>query len=335
MNQRPSGPGTGMKLGVSHQRPEQLMDGYLSYLRQMGVKSLEVRLPAAECSPDHLVEIRQLIEDAGFSLFEIMMADGYNLQEAATGRPGRDAEIERFKAFVRDLGRAGIGTTTYAWHTGGAYETGKTVTRSAHARLFELDEAQSLPDTYERPYSDDEMWDAYEHFIREVLPIAEDAGVRLQLHPNDPPVTHMGVARIFRSTAAYTRAMEISGHSPYSGILFCVGCWAEMVGPDGARESIADAIREFGSQGHIFQVHFRNVSSALPSFHETFPDDGYLDMYRIMKALGEVGFDGMVVPDHVPETDGAEGGPRAGEAFIFGYIRALMQVVDLELRGER
>jgi len=88
------------------------------------------------------------------------------------------------------------------------------------------------------------------------------------------------------------------------------------------------AINEFGSRGHIYQVHFRNVSSNLPNFMETFPDNGYLNMYRVMRALGEVNFNGMVVPDHVPLCENSEAGPETGEAYIFGYIRALIQAVD-------
>jgi mannonate dehydratase len=139
------------------------------------------------------------------------------------------------------------------------------------------------------------------------------------------------VARIFRSLQAFRRAMEISNHSPYSGLLFCVGSWAEMLGAGGKGEDVIAAIREFAGSGHIFQVHFRNISSNLPDFHETFPDNGMLDMYRVMKALGESGFNGMVVPDHVPRCGGSEGGPKAAEAFIFGYIRALIQAVSSEL----
>ena len=104
-----------------------------------------------------------------------------------------------------------------------------------------------------------------------------------------------------------------------------------MPGPDGKGEDIVQAIHEFGSKGHIFQVHFRNVSAPLPVFHETFPDNGYLNLYRVMKALGEVNFNGMVVPDHVPRFVAGEGGEKAGEAFIFGYIKALIQSVDTEL----
>ncbi len=92
-----------------------------------------------------------------------------------------------------------------------------------------------------------------------------------------------------------------------------------MAGPEGQSEDIAAAIREFGASGHIHQVHFHNTSALLPRFHETFPDNGYVDLVAIMRALAEVGFDGVVVPDHVP------GGGWVEEAYAFGYIRALIQ----------
>ena len=160
--------------------------------------------------------------------------------------------------------------------------------------------------------------------------MAEEAGVRLQLHPNDPPVTHQGVARIFRSTAAFERAMDLAGHSAHSGVLFCTGTWAQMAGKDGGGEDVAAAIRSLAAHGHIYQVHFRNVSATLPHFYETFPEDGRLNMYTIMRTLAEVGFDGMVVPDHVPTPENSEAGDNAGEAFVFGYIRALVQAAHTE-----
>ena len=316
-----------MKLGVSHQRPERLTPEHLAYLRQMGVECVEVRTRSEHSSYEDLVSIRDKVEKAGLKIFEIMLSDRYNFRRIALGLPGHDEDMAFFKSFIRDLARAGIDHTTYAWYTGGAYATGRTTTRGCRTRLFQLEEALKRPNAYDREYSDEEVWDNYEGFIREALPVAEDAGVRLQLHPNDPPVTHQGVARIFRSTEAFKRAMEISCHSAYSGILFCVGTWAEMFGPDGKGEDIVGAIREFGSRGHICQVHFRNVSSPMPDFHETFPDNGYLNMYEIMKALGEVDFDGMVVPDHVPVHEGSGAGPRIGEAFTFGHMLALMQAV--------
>jgi mannonate dehydratase len=321
----------GLKVGVSHQSPAMLNPAHLAYLKQMGVEYLEIRLPHADYSLDRLREIRRTVEAAGLKVFEVMLADMYTSPKFSLNLPGRDEEIAKFQAFLRDLGRAGIDTTTYAWTTGGIYETGKTTTRGCQTRLFELAEAKKQPRAYDREYGDDELWANYEYFMKRVLPVAEESRVRLQLHPNDPPVTHAGVARIFRSREGFRRAMEISKHSPYSGLLFCVGSWAEMFGPDGKGENVADVIREFGGRGHIFQVHFRNISSNMPNFSEIFPDNGYLNMYRIMKTLGEVNFNGMVVPDHVPHCDGSEGGPKSGEAYIFGYIRALIQAVETEL----
>jgi len=325
----------GLKLGVSHQRPEMLTDDHLRYLRQMGVEYLEVRLPGAHSGYENLARIRDRVEGAGLRLFEIMLSDKYNSAEISLGLAGRDKEIAFFQDFLKDLGRVGIDATTYAWHTGGVYRTGTTTTRGCSTRLFELEEARKRPNERDREYSEEEMWANYEYFVRRVLPVAEGCGVRLQLHPNDPPVTHLGVARLFSNRRAFRRALEIANHSPYSGFLFCVGCWAQMSGPDGKGEDVIGAIHEFGSKGHIFQVHFRNVSSPLPSFHETFPDNGYLNMYAVMKALGEVNFNGMLVPDHVPRCGEGAAEARAGEAFIFGYIRGAIQTVETELGRRR
>ncbi len=323
---------SGMKLGVSHQTPDMLTDMHLNYLKQMDVEYLEIRVPQAEIPYIDMVEYKKKVEDAGLKVFELMMPAAYRPKGFLLGTSERDKDIKLFQNFIKDLGKAGIDTTTYGWlTTGKAYQTGRTVTRGARVRHFELDKAKMLPNAYEREYSDEEMWDNFEYFIKRMLPVAEDAGVRLQLHPNDPPVTNQGVARIFRSTEAFKRAMEISNHSPYSGILFCVGTWAEMYGPDGEGEDIIKAIQELGTQGHIFQVHLRNVSSPLPNFYETFPDAGYVNLYKVAKALGEVRFNGIVVPDHVPSTFDSEAGPKAAEAYTFGYIRAMIQAVNTEL----
>ena len=321
-----------LQLGVSHQTPATLTPPRMRFLRQMGVDNVEVRIPSSASGYDDICRVRDTVEGGGLGLHEIMLADRYSCRPIALGLPDSASEIDLFKRFIGDLGRAGVGTMTYAWHTGGAYTTGRSETRGCSTRLFQLAEAQALPDAYDRRYSHDELWDNYAAFIDQILPVAEDNGVRLQLHPNDPPVDHQGVPRLFSSRVAFRRAMEIADHSPHSGILFCVGCFAEMFGPEGAGEDVAAAIYEFGSRGHIFQVHFRNISSPMPDFHETFPDNGYLDMYRIMTALAEVGYHGMVVPDHVPQVGSDAANREAGEAYILGYIRALIQAVTADRR---
>ena len=130
--------------------------------------------------------------------------------------------------------------------------------------------------------------------------------------------------RIFKSTAAFRRAMEISNQSANSGILFCVGTWAEMAGPTGRGEDINLALREFGTVGQIHQVHMRNITPQLPNFIKTFPDAGYLNVHAIMDVLIEFGFDGMIVPDHVSE----EGDGTIHEAFTLDYLRALIQYAE-------
>ena len=133
--------GKGLKLGISHQRPDELHAKHINYLKQMGVEYLEIRIPSEQSSLKNIIDIRDKVEKAGLKVFEIMLADKYNFKEAALGLPGKDEEILFFQNFIRDLGKAGIDTTTYAWQTGGVYKTGTTMTRGCSTRLFELESA--------------------------------------------------------------------------------------------------------------------------------------------------------------------------------------------------
>ena len=157
-----------------------------------------------------------------------------------------------------------------------------------------------------------------------VLPVAEQAGVQLALHPDDPPLAKMnGVAKLFTNYDGYRRAEQIAGGSPNWGLTFCVGTWAE--GGTQMGKDVFEMIRDFGGRGKIFEVHFRNVSGPLPRFVEAFPDDGYLDMYRVMRTLREVKFTGAAEPDHVPKLAGDTGILRAGTAYCLIYMRTLLQ----------
>ena len=314
-----------MKLGASHRRQDQLTKSHLTYLRQMGVEQVEVRISRRDADLATIREIKKQVESAGLGLFEIMLNDLYSSPALALDLPEQREHIIEFKRLIENLGRAGIDNTTYAWCTGGVYKTGESTIRECATRDFRLEKALMEPPAYDRIYTEQDMWLSYERFIEEVLPVAERSGVRLQLHPNDPPVTHQGIARIFSSTESYRRAMAISDHSKYSTILFCVGSWAEMSGPDGTGEDIAAALSEFVRARVVHQVHFRNVSSPLPNFQETFIEDGYVDMGRTIQVLADSGFDGMVVPDHVPQTGGSDAGTYGAEAYLLGYLRSMIQ----------
>ncbi|MBT4484654.1 MAG: TIM barrel protein [Candidatus Latescibacteria bacterium] len=300
----------------------------LTFIRQLGIEYIEAWLPGREVTYTDILNYRNKVEAAGLQLFSTDILDAYNSDQFILGLPGRDQKIKQLQEFIRNLGKAGLHTTTYGFGAGSVYSTGVINIRGCDTRLFDLEEARKKSLAYGRVYSEEEVWDNYEYFIKRVLPVAEDAGVRLAMHPCDPPVSLRGCPRLFSSRKAFERAMEIANHSKYSGISFCVGTWGEMAGPDGKGEDVIGAIRHFGKTGHIFTVHFRNVSSPLPRFHETFVDNGYIDMSAVMKTLAEVGFNGTVVPDHVPHfKDEKRLGhiSASGTAYTIGYMRALLQ----------
>jgi mannonate dehydratase len=181
-----------------------------------------------------------------------------------------------------------------------------------------------------REYTADEMWTNYTYFMKAVLPAAEEAHVTLSLHPDDPPVAKMnGVAKLFTHYDGYHRAEQIAGGSRWWGLTFCVGTWSE--GGDKMGKNVFEMIRDFGGRGKLFEIHFRNVSSPMPHFVETFPDDGYMDMYQVMKALREVRYHGAAEPDHVPKLTGDTGLLRAGTAYCIAYMRSLLRRANAEV----
>jgi len=175
--------------------------------------------------------------------------------------------------------------------------------------------------------------------------VAEEAGVRIGIHPDDPPQPEIaGVPRcIFSSFEGYRKALEIAD-SPNIGMCLCVGCWLEG-GPLTGKDPV-ETIRYFGGRKKLFKVHFRNVSAPLPHFNETLLDDGYYNMYKVMKALVEVNFEGIVIPDHIPGVGNVSAGergrgaggagqeyrPSPGLAYLIAYMRALHGAAVTELK---
>jgi len=182
------------------------------------------------------------------------------------------------------------------------------------------------PLTHDRVYSPSEIWDNYTYFIKAVVPVAEEQGIRIGIHPDDPPVPKLGgVPRcIFGNFDGYRRALEIA-NSPNVGLCLCVGCWLEggkLMGKD-----VLETIRYFGGRKRIFKVHFRNVDAPLPHFVETFMDNGYMDMYKVMRALREVDYDGVIIADHIPAI---VGGGKVGTAYSVAYMRGLLERTSAE-----
>jgi len=315
-------------------------DEELQFVRQLGAEYVNIWVRAPAATLENFARLRQKVEGAGLKIWNIGNTDVHNMEEVVLNLPGRDKKIEEYKAYLRNLGKAGgIYYTTYGPMGNGIWSTERETTRGgASARAFDLSKADrgvwagktfQGPLTHGRKYTEREIWDNYTYFIKAVTPVAEEEGIRIGIHPDDPPAPELGgVPRcIFSSFDGYRRALEIAD-SPNVGMCLCVGCWLEggkLMGRD-----VLETIRYFGGRGKIFKVHFRNVSAPLPHFVETFIDNGYMDMYQVMRALREVRFDGVVIADHIPAM---VGGGRAGTAYSIGYMRALIERANAEFGG--
>lgn len=184
----------------------------------------------------------------------------------------------------------------------------------------------TAPLSHGRDYTPDEIWENYTYFIKQVAPVAEETGVRIGIHPDDPPVPVLaGVPRcIFSNFKGYERALKIAD-SPNVGICLCCGTWLEG-GKKLTGKDPEEMIRHFGAK-KIWKIHFRNVSATLPHFVETFMDNGYYDMWKIMKALRDVEYDGIVILDHSPAM---VGGNYTQTAYGFAYMKALLARANAE-----
>jgi len=335
--------------GLSASRPGIQMGTYVSpdatdedlqFLQQLDVEWAMVTVgDPTQHTAEGYRQIADRIAPYGLKIYRVANHAVHNIEEVTLNLPGRDAKIEEFLTFIRNLGEAGIRYNTYAHMGNGIWSTGHTPGRGGiTARTMDLENSKGhwVGKVYEgelthgREYSEDELWENYEYFIRQVVPVAEAAGVYIGIHPDDPPVYPLGgVPRcIFGTFEGYKRALEIAD-SPNIGVCLCVGCWLE--GGEAMGADVIETIRYFGERKKLFKVHFRNVSNPLPApWRETFIDDGYMDMHKVMQALREVEYDGAIIPDHIP---GMVGGGRSGLAYSIAYMRALVQAVNNEYGG--
>ena len=328
----------GIQIGT--QLSPEASDEDIRFARQLGIEWVTTGLPAGEHSVHNYLTLRNRFEARGLKIYRIANPRCQNMEEVTLGLPGREERIEEFLAYIRNLGKAGVYHATYAHMANGIWRTGREAVRGgAMHSAFHLHEAKAGSwggrawegrFTHGRLYTKEELWDAYTYFIRKVVPVAEEAGVCIGVHPDDPPAYPLGgVPRcIFGNFEGYKRAMEIAG-SPNVGMTLCVGTWLE--GGEAMGVDVVEAIRYFGKREKLFHVHFRNITAPMPDgFAETYLDDGYMDMYRVMRAFREVEFDGVIISDHLPRM---VGGRRAAEAFSIGYMKALVQAVNNKFGG--
>ncbi len=316
---------------LAHRVPANISDDDLLFQKQIGLRW--ARLEFGNEAPFEVIRrTQERYARYGIKIFSGVHS-AYRSLKIQLGQPGRDQDIETFRTFLRDCGRLGIGVANIDFHPANTYTTAMVESsRGYPTREFKLADFRSKVEKqfYEREYSADEIWANYTYFIKAVLPVAEEANVKLALHPDDPPLTKMnGVAKIFTHYEGYKRAEQIAGSSRHWGLTFCIGTWSE--GGDKMGKNVFEMIRDFGGRGKIVDVHFRNVSAPMPHFVETFQDEGYMDMYQVMKALREVRFSGSAVPDHVPRLVGDQTIHRAGAAYCIAYMRALLRRANEEV----
>lgn len=245
--------------------------------------------------------------------------------------PEREKALEDICTMIRNCGRAGIPMVKYNLTFIGVVRSERVKGRGG-ASLSALDYRKLKPagPTEAGTITEEIYWDRITHFLKRVVPVAEEAKVRLACHPQDPglpPETGWrGVSTVLASVDGlkrFVRTVPSANH----GLNFCQGTICEML--RNPNEEIHDIIRHFAREGKIFNVHFRNIRGGYLNFVETLPDDGDVDMMRALRTYREVGYEGMVMPDHVPQIEGDTGGHKAF-AFSFGYIQALLEQLRRE-----
>ena len=279
--------------------------------------------------PDDLDELRVICDRyAAFGLPLKVAEAGPAIDRIVLGKEGVTAQIERYKRIVGNLGRLGVEVIAYnfmpqvsedAMVVRTAFDA-KTRGGARTSAFRRADVTATTMPHNETPIPREQMWENLERFLKAVLPAAEAAGVRLAMHPDDPPLSPLcGLERIMGSEASFDRLLAISP-SPANAITFCIGCFAEM-GAD-----IAALIERY--RDRIPYVHVRDIRGTIDDFVETFPDDGQTDLIAIFRKLHEIGFDGYVRSDHAPQlatdaSEAPEGYGMQGHLFALGYLRGL------------
>ena len=238
------------------------------------------------------------------------------------GRENREDALQQIITLIENLGAADIPILGYQWNPRGVVPM-----RTAPVELRggaigtgfdydELEDPDELAPGLEREYTEEEFWDNFEWFLEHVLPVAEAAGVDLALHPVDPPVieTMCGIPRLCRNVESFERAMELVP-SDNHGLKLCLGCFSQM------GEDVHQVLRTFADRDEIVFVHFRDVAGTVPRFHETFVDEGNFDTAAVIRTLYDIGYDGVIIPDHVPQMEGDSDWRHRARGFTIGYLR--------------
>jgi len=344
----------GMRIAVG--QFNELADEKLIYAQQLGVPGVQMNTPklpdkGGYWDYDDLVALREKTERFGLRFEAIENVPIHFYDKAMLGLPGRDEQIEKYQTTIRNVGRAGIPILGYHFMPNSVWRTSRTSPGrgGAHVTSFDMALVETAPDGRQSAFvakrdekvdalwvkeemsgdvvTEDQMWANYEYFMRAVLPTAKEAGVKLALHPDDPPVPMLGgVARLFKNVEGFKRAEQIALDLPSGdawGLDLCLGCCSEM--PGGA-DNVRQMIEFFGPKGRIFYIHFRDVKGTVPQFAECFIGEGNFNAAETILRLQRVGFTGFLLDDHVPHMVDDSDWQHRGRAHAIGYMQGLIDM---------
>jgi len=294
---------------------------------------------------EQLTALKTMINDAGLELEAIENFDPAHWHDILLDGPKRAEHIENVKTIIRNMGKVGIPIMGYyfslagvygwskgPWARGGATAVGyveelaPSPSPIPNGQIWNMTYDSNAPEGVVAPVDEATVWDRLNRFLEEVIPVAEEAGVRLAAHPDDPPLPVLReTGRLIYEPDRYQRLLDlVPSHN--NALEFCVGAISEMHGNE---MDVYEAIDSYSKQNKIGYIHLRNVRGKIPNYHEVFIDEGDTDMVRILSILNKNGFEGVIIPDHVPEM-ACDAPWHAGMAHALGWMKATFTSLGIE-----
>ena len=314
-------------------------DDFLTFAQQMGLKYVQIHVPTFEDQPgywryDDLARMVEKVDSYGIKLLSIENTPHEFYDKLLLGLPGREQQLENYCKCIENMGKAGIPILGYHFMANGVWRTSFSAKGRGGTEFSAYDHAIAEGGYKEcggggdevRGLPEEKLWENYEYFIKGILPTAAQAGVKLAMHPDDPPVAQIdGVNRLLYSVDQYKKAWKIAGGHPNWGLDFCIGTISEM----GGSKTVNEIIDFFTPKGHIFYCHFRDVQGCVSDgrFQECWMGEGNYNPAQVLVALSQKGFDGHLIDDHVGRMAGDDLGRRA-HAREIGYMQGLVCMAD-------